>query len=438
MFREVVFLFWLLCGLAGLWGCERCDPELPGVFQASAWAGQPGVVADSSRYALPGAVVAADLDLDGDLDIAGVGPDRILWFENKDAAPSSFLLRTIDVMGCANGLAVLDMDGDGLPDLISAGGGPPDGRTMPGLLYWWRNPGKGETSWERRVLDPLPGNFLHDLLIVDLNKDGKEEIVAPRGAAYLDSDKTHNGIRVYMRVEEGGETIWNRVALKNEEGLIRPEDFGLAAGDFNQDGFADLVQFQTVWFNPQGALAVPWTGHTWSSDVYPSNLVAADMDQNGETDLVFSEGHSHRIGSSRVGIWFNHSGGGEPIKGTVEILEKVPMDPENLAVADLDANGVLDILTGAMNWRAPPGDVKNPSWNDQDGTLFIFAGCSLGSGDYAWYGREVRSDIAALHHLVMADLDGDGDLDVLGENAGAQPPPAVRVPSVQILWNPFR
>jgi hypothetical protein len=414
---------------------QEAPPDAP-VFRAAAWTGEPLVLADSRVYAEPGAVLAHDLDRDGDLDVAAVGPARCLWFENRGGKPLDFKLHPIDDQGCANGLAVLDLDGDAFPDIISAGGGPPDGRTMPGPLYVWHNPGKEGGAWVRKVLDDIPGNFLHDILSADLDNDGGPEIVALRGAAYLKTDPAHDGLVVYRGSGEGEDAaIWQRVPLQSSDGPIKPEDFGLAAGDLDGDGYMDLIQFRSVWLNPKGDIPSVWTGIRWTQEYVPSNLIARDMDGNGKLDIVFSEGHSHREGASRVGVWFNRGKKAGRLWGETMVLGAVPEDPENLAVADLDGNGVPDVVTGPMNWRKAPGSLEHPSWNDRDAGLVIFAGKRTASEECVWIRCEVRSGIAAFHHLSLADMDGNGDLDVLGENAGVQPPPAPVAPSVQILLN---
>lgn len=420
--------FMILVGVwCALFGCVREDPPDSPWFQPSGWAGDPIVVADSSFYALPGAVEAVDMDQDNDLDIAAVGPDRLLLFENAAGDGSTFRRHTLDDKGSANGLLVLDTNGDGFLDLVSAAGGPPDGRTLPGLLYEWRNPGAINEAWTCRILDPEPANFLHDILAADLDNDGGEEIVAPRGAAYTRDNHAFDFLLIYRR-KDGGD--WHRITMKGPDGIVRPQDFGLAAGDVNGDGFQDLIQFQTVWLNPSGKLEEPWSGFVFAKEFFPSNIVAEDMNKDGRLDLVFTEGHSHRVGSSRVCIWFNE--GDAP--GRVEVLGRAAQDPENLAVEDLDGNGVLDIVTGAMNWRNPPASPTDPSWNDRNGTLVVFAGERKGDGQRVWISCEVRSGIAALHHLSLADMDEDGRLDVLGANPGAAPPPAPNVPTVQIFF----
>lgn len=423
----------LLCVLASLeTGCRRDLPPASSAFLPSGW--ERMVVADSSFYARPGAVKAGDLDGDGDRDIAAVGPHRCLWFENRGGSPPAFLPHSVDDQGCANALLVMDVDRDGRLDLVSAGGAPPEGESMPGPLLWWRNPGPRSEHWSRQVLDPQPGNFLHDILCADLDGDGILEIVALRGAAYLEEDHAFDGVVIYRRkVAGGGEpAAFERIPLQGAGGAVKPEDFSLAAGDLDRDGFADLVQFQNVWLNPQGRLKKAWAGVRWTDRIHPSSLVVADMDKDGRPDVVFAEGHSHRKGASRVGVWFNEEVSRRGIRGTVRILGTVAQDPENLAVADLDGNGVPDVVTGAMNWRRPPADPRHPGWNDADGTVVIFAGRPAG-GRPAWVECVIREAVPAFHHLALADLDGDGALDILGENAGVKPPPEPVTPSVQVL-----
>ena len=278
----------------------------------------------------------------------------------------------------------------------------------------------------------MPGNFLHDILAVDLDGDGVREIVAPRGAAYLGEDHELDGLVLYRRKPGKGTVSFERIPMRGPNGPVRPVDFSLASGDLDRDGFADVVQFRSVWLNPGGKIQDPWEGFLWTEHFAPSSLAVEDMDGDGRLDIVFTEGHSHRVGRSRVGIWFNEGVSRKRARGTVEVLRTVDQDPENLAVADLDGNGIPDIVTGAMNWRRAPGDLHHPSWNDTDGTVVIFAG-RPGGRRPEWVSFTLRKETAAFHHLSLADLNGDGRLDILGENAGVASPPAKVTPSVQVL-----
>ena len=422
----------LISCLAG--ACTETLPPDAEAFTPAAWAAPSAVLADSAGWPLPGATAPGDLDGDGDLDLAAVGPCRIAWFENLGGSPPAFRMRPIDDRGTANALLVLDGDGDGDLDLVSAAGCGPDGREQPGPLMMWRNPGDRDGAWEALFLDAEPGNFLHDLAAADLDGDGRVEIVAPRGAAYLDGNRDHDYIALYRRreVPTGSEPKtcvgssdagWERILLRGPDGPARPEDFGLALGDLDGDGFTDVIQFRTCWLHPGRDVDGIWRPVPWTEDAAPSNLVCLDLDNDGDSDLAFAEGHAHRVGRSRVGWWRNDTEPGGDPEGDVLYIGKVPQDPENLACADLDGNGIPDLVTGAMNWRNPPASLDAPSWNDRDGNLVIFAGMpGPGDGDPVFARCIVRKGIAALHHLVLADFDGDGDLDVAGETAGAKPP----------------
>ncbi|MDE0609992.1 MAG: VCBS repeat-containing protein [Anaerolineaceae bacterium] len=61
------------------------------------------------------------------------------------------------------GACVLDVDGDGWPDLVTGGA-------------WYRNSRHPERPFERIVFDPaLEG--VHDVLAADLDGDGREEVI---------------------------------------------------------------------------------------------------------------------------------------------------------------------------------------------------------------------------------------------------------------------
>ena len=114
-----------------------------------------------------GLTVLVDLDRDGDLDFVLGGrpfnPSQLYWFEYQGAdkwmrhlAGSNYLS---DV-----GLATLDVDHDGWPDLVCSG-------------VWYRNPGHPrEQPFERIVFDANAAGA-HDVLIADVDGDGKPDVI---------------------------------------------------------------------------------------------------------------------------------------------------------------------------------------------------------------------------------------------------------------------
>ena len=88
------------------------------------------------------ALVASDLDRDGDLDLVVAHAQGIAWLDNlrqghfADRTAASGLAAT-GPLGPINALASADLDNDGLPDLIAAG----DGITL------WHNLGGRFAAW---------------------------------------------------------------------------------------------------------------------------------------------------------------------------------------------------------------------------------------------------------------------------------------------------
>ena len=75
------------------------------------------------------------MDNDGDLDIvcAAYGANTIAWYENDGAADPSWTKATIDTnANGAVGVFMADIDGDGDPDVVSAGRGD-------NTIAWYEN-----------------------------------------------------------------------------------------------------------------------------------------------------------------------------------------------------------------------------------------------------------------------------------------------------------
>ena len=116
-------------------------------------------------------VVAADLDGDGDLDVAGgsaSGSGKLTWYENLNGDGTSWLGRTI-TLSRFRGIAAGDLDLDGDVDLLAQD-------ANSNTVDWWENTAGDGTLWSRHTV-ANPGGSVKGLVAVDLDFDGDLDVV---------------------------------------------------------------------------------------------------------------------------------------------------------------------------------------------------------------------------------------------------------------------
>lgn len=124
---------------------------------------------------------AMDVNQDGWIDMIRISlpGEEAVWYENPRNRPGLWTLHPI-LKNCGNESPTLvDVDRDGRPDLLC---NDPVAKEM----IWMRSPSaKGDTTWTRYVIarGDIPGvnRYTHGLGLIDMNGDGRRDVVITKG-----------------------------------------------------------------------------------------------------------------------------------------------------------------------------------------------------------------------------------------------------------------
>ena len=214
---------------------------------------------------------------------------------------------------------------------------------------------------------------------------------------------------------------WRFVAV-TEKAEFNHYYHGEGIGDVNGDGRHDLVLNEGWWEQPApGAPAgTLWKKHpfVFSTDRGGAQILVFDVNGDGRNDVVTAK-NAHGWGLS----WFEQTRAAD---GTISFSEHRMMgsreeeavfgvafsQPHALASADLDGDGLPDVITGKRRWaHGPKGDVE-PMATPVNYAFLLRRDPKAPGG--AKFVPTLIDDASGLGTQVVAeDVDGDGAPDVL-------------------------
>ena len=321
-----------------------------------------------------GAVHSADVDGDGDLDVLGAAftADHLIWWEN---AAGAWTAHTIDAaFDGATAVHTADVDGDGDLDVVGAAFNVDE-------VAWWENTARDGTAWTKHTVDGAVGGA-RSVHAVDVDGDGDIDIL---GAAEVADDI------VWWENTTGEGSAWSKHAIDaNFNGAC-----AVYAADVDGDGDVDvlgaaIVAADVAWWENTAGDGSAWSDHTINANFDEAHAVyAADVDGDGDVD-VLGAAFLH----DDVTWWENTAGDGSVWSG--HVIDGNFNGAWAVYAADLDQDGDVDVLAAA-------GLADDVTWWEN----------TAGDGG-TWRARTIDGNFDGAHAVAAADVDGDGDLDVLG------------------------
>jgi hypothetical protein len=282
----------------------------------------------------------------------------------------------------AEGITTLDMTGNGRKDILSG-------------AYWYENPGPNGGEWKRHQYREvgIVNEYVADCgeWTVDVNHDGAPDVVT---AAWQT-----NGVFWYENPKKLG-AEWKRHFITDSY-----DTEGGWMADINGDGKPDLILSH---YNHSGILWIDFSGptpkahHVGGRAEDGHGVGIADIDGDGKADIITTTGWFKQIDADKdQWEWhpdFHLGDTGFPIIGY-----------------DVLNNGKMDIIYGqghsyGLYWLEQTEDAK---------------------GIRQWVRHTIDESFSQSHALVMADLLGDGQPELItgkryrghnGHDAGAYDP----------------
>ncbi len=157
------------------------------------------------------------------------------WWEGpKDVTQSDWVFHTANLGEDCSQMYVLDLNGDGLNDVISA--------SAHNYGVWWHEQGKdskGNMTWTTHVIDKTFSQT-HGVELVDLDKDGDMDFVTGK-RYFAHSGKDPGGLETplicWYEFHPGTTPTWTKHIIDEDSGV----GLHVTVEDINKDGRLDIV-----------------------------------------------------------------------------------------------------------------------------------------------------------------------------------------------------
>ncbi len=317
-----------------------------------------------------------DINRDGHPDIVS----GEYWYEGPRWVKHHF--RTIDyARNATDDLSdlLMDVNGDGYLDVVSTS-------SHGNHFLWLENPGKKGGAWKEHRIEE--GHGIEFSFLVTLDHASKVPAVLPQWGGHSMKDPL-------AWFEDVNGTFVKHVVSPRSYG------HGIGVGDLSGDGRKDIIT-PLGWLEaPPDPRAPDWKLHAEFDLGSVGYIYVVDINGDGRMDLVTSAAHDYGL------FWMENLGDG---KWQKHVIDDTWSQAHAMTMVDLNHDGKPDFVTG-KRYMAHNG--SDPGEREALG-VYWYEYRKANDGSIEWikhvldYGGRVGTGM----EIGVADLDGDGDLDL--------------------------
>lgn len=345
---------------------------------------------------------AGDFDQDGHVDVV-VGP-LIYWGPDFETSSHIYEASEFDPVGYSKNFLMDsgDINGNGRIDIIVLG--------FPGEESWWfENPGPEQSRqlWKRHVILDSVDN--ESPMMIDINGDGRLNLICSSGG--------HYGYASYAGQDPREKWKFHHISPNNNYHRFT---HGLGVGDVDGDGHLDLLEKDGWWKNPGGPTDEHWTFHPFPfSAGGGAQMFAVDLDGDGRNEIITGLA-AHGFGL----VYYKATNEAATDFARFDIMTEDPATSpvgiavsqlHAMAIADINGNGIPDIVTGKRWWAHAHQDPGH----EQPATLLWLE--TKRAGQRVQFEAHVIDNSSGVGtDITVADVSGNGLPDILsGTKRGA-------------------